>query len=408
MLKNSYLIVNANIITPITENYVISNPNIAQLKNYSILIENNKIKKISPYKEIQINKDTTIIDINNKYIVPGFIDCHTHLLFDGKRIEDFIKRIQGQTYQEIALSGGGINYTVNQTINSPILKKLLIERIKKLYENGTTIIEIKNGYAIDIKKEIEHLEIINEVSKLVTPIIIPTFLAHIPPPNFENYLAELKQLIPQIRKLTKYFDIFCDKTAFSVEQTLKIIDTIKDYDFYLRFHTNEFQEDGLIEKIYLNYSTNLKIKSFDHLLVVSENTIEIIKKIGAFAVIMPSTSWFLAKNYSPIDKLIEKEIPICLASDYNAGSSNVMSMLMVANLSAIYLKLKPEQILAYITTNPSLLLNLQAGQIREGYLPIFNVLNTDDWREFCFSLDQSLIKPYNFMTCISKQSSILP
>lgn len=408
MLKNSYLIVNANIITPITENYVISNPNIVQLKNYSILIENNKIKKISPYKEIQINKDTTIIDINNKYIVPGFIDCHTHLLFDGKRIEDFIKRIQGQTYQEIALSGGGINYTVNQTINSPILKKLLIERIKKLYENGTTIIEIKNGYAIDIKKEIEHLEIINEVSKLVTPIIIPTFLAHIPPPNFENYLAELKQLIPQIRKLTKYFDIFCDKTAFSVEQTLKIIDTIKDYDFYLRFHTNEFQEDGLIEKIYLNYSTNLKIKSFDHLLVVSENTIEIIKKIGAFAVIMPSTSWFLAKNYSPIDKLIEKEIPICLASDYNAGSSNVMSMLMVANLSAIYLKLKPEQILAYITTNPSLLLNLQAGQIREGYLPIFNVLNTDDWREFCFSLDQSLIKPYNFMTCISKQSSILP
>lgn len=408
MLKNSYLIVNANIITPITENYVISNPNIVQLKNYSILIENNKIKKISPYKEIQINKDTTIIDINNKYIVPGFIDCHTHLLFDGKRIEDFIKRIQGQTYQEIALSGGGINYTVKQTINSPILKKLLIERIKKLYENGTTIIEIKNGYAIDIKKEIEHLEIINEVSKLVTPIIIPTFLAHIPPPNFENYLAELKQLIPQIRKLTKYFDIFCDKTAFSVEQTLKIIDTIKDYDFYLRFHTNEFQEDGLIEKIYLNYSTNLKIKSFDHLLVVSENTIEIIKKIGAFAVIMPSTSWFLAKNYSPIDKLIEKEIPICLASDYNAGSSNVMSMLMVANLSAIYLKLKPEQILAYITTNPSLLLNLQAGQIREGYLPIFNVLNTDDWREFCFSLDQSLIKPYNFMTCISKQSSILP
>lgn len=408
MLKNSYLIVNANIITPITENYVISNPNIVQLKNYSILIENNKIKKISPYKEIQINKDTTIIDINNKYIVPGFIDCHTHLLFDGKRIEDFIKRIQGQTYQEIALSGGGINYTVKQTINSPILKKLLIERIKKLYENGTTIIEIKNGYAIDIKKEIEHLEIINEVSKLVTPIIIPTFLAHIPPPNFENYLAELKQLIPQIRKLTKYFDIFCDKTAFSVEQTLKIIDTIKDYDFYLRFHTNEFQEDGLIEKIYLNHSTNLKIKSFDHLLVVSENTIEIIKKIGAFAVIMPSTSWFLAKNYSPIDKLIEKEIPICLASDYNAGSSNVMSMLMVANLSAIYLKLKPEQILAYITTNPSLLLNLQAGQIREGYLPIFNVLNTDDWREFCFSLDQSLIKPYNFMTCISKQSSILP
>ena len=391
------LIVNAKILTAISDKPVISNPKIIELKNHSIFIENSKIKKIGFYRELKpyIDNQTNIIDLNNNYILPGFIDCHTHLLFDGKRIEDFIKRQQGKTYQEISKEGGGIKYTIQQTISSNNLEELLIQRIEKFYKNGTTIIEIKNGYALDIYKEIEHLELIKKVSKFVKPLIIPTFLSHIPPSNFEEYLLTLRQNAANIRKLTKFFDIFCDQTAFSVDQTIQIIQILKNYDFDFRFHTNEFSEDGLIEKIYKNFP-DLSIKSFDHLLVLPDETADLIKKLNSFAVIMPATSWFLNKQYSPIEKLIQRSVPICLASDYNAGSSNAMSMIFVSNLAAIYLKLSAENILCYITVNPAFLLGLKAGQIRENYLASFIVLHTDNWKEFCFTLDHNIITPLSF------------
>ncbi|MCX7758741.1 MAG: amidohydrolase family protein [bacterium] len=390
-----YLIVNANIITPITDTPITNNPQLYEYKQYCISLKKGTIEKIGKYQDLRsrINKETKIIDISNHYLCPGFIDCHTHLLFDGKRIPDFLKRQQGKTYQEIAQEGGGIKYTVNQTINSPNLKKLLIQRIKDSINNGTTLIEIKNGYAIEIDKEIEHLKLIKEISKFSPIKIIPTFLAHIPPENFNEYVENLGKKKSEIKSLTEFFDIFCDKTAFSVKQTLKIIEILKDQNFYFRFHTNEFAEDGLIKQLYLNYGNSINIRSFDHLLVLPEETADIIQKLKAFAVIMPPTSWFLGKEYSPVNKLLERDIPICLATDYNAGSSNVISMLMVCNLSSIYLKLQPEKILSYITANPAFLLNVKAGQIREKYMGIFNILKTDNWQEICFSLDKKIIEP---------------
>lgn len=391
----AYLLINANIITPLTEKPISKQTKVFEFKDHCLLIDKNKIKKIGNYREIknEITKDTEIIDINHNYLLPGFVDCHTHPVFDGKRINDFIKRVEGKSYQDIAREGGGIKYTVEKTINSPNLKNLLIQRIQNFYQNGTTIIEAKNGYAIELEKEIEHLKLIKEVSNFVKVQLIPTFLAHIPPENFEEYKKELKAKAKEIRNLTDFFDIFCDKTAFSVKQTLEIVEITKDYKFYYRFHTNEFDDDGLIEELYERYGKKINIVSFDHLLVLKKKTIEAIRKIGAFAVIMPSTSWFLGKNYSPVLEILEQDIPVCLATDYNAGSSNAISLLFVANLASIYLKLKPEYILSFITVNPSFLLNINSGQIREGFLANFNVLKTDDWREFCFSLDNNLIQP---------------
>ncbi|MFN3478571.1 MAG: amidohydrolase family protein, partial [bacterium] len=195
-----------------------------------------------------------------------------------------------------------------------------------------------------------------------------------------------------IREITHFFDIFCDRTAFSVQQTLEIVEILKDYEFNFRFHVNEFQDDGLIEELYRTFP-DIKVKSFDHLLVLSDSTADVIKNFGAFGVIMPSTSWFLSKNYSPVERLLQREIPICLATDYNAGSSNTLSLMFVSNLASIYLKLPPENILSYITINPAFLLNIKAGQIRENFLALFNILKTDNWKEFCFSLDQSIITP---------------
>lgn len=387
------LIVNAIILTPLSDKPVSIKPSILELKDSCALVENSKIKKIGKYKEIKpLAQNSEIIDLNGYYLVPGFIDCHTHLVFGGKRIDDFIKRQQGLTYQEISEQGGGIKYTVEKTLLCSNLKELLTERIEKMYNNGTTVIEIKNGYAIDINKEIEHLSLIKEVSSFVKALIIPTFLSHIPPEDFQEYKFNLNENASFIRKLTDFFDIFCDKTAFSVKQTLEIIKILKNYRFNFRFHVNEFQDDGLVEELYKMFP-DIKVKSFDHLLVLSDVTADVIKKFGAFGVIMPSTSWFLSKNYSPVEKLLKREIPVCLATDYNAGSSNALSLMFVSNLAAIYLKLPPENILSYITLNPAFLLNLEAGQIRENFLASFNVLKTDNWREFCFSLDNSLIEP---------------
>ncbi|MEN3014601.1 MAG: hypothetical protein ABDH21_00850 [bacterium] len=394
-MHSSYLIVNAKILTALSDRPVVSEPQIFCLENKCVFVQNGIIKQIGNYSELKqnVSSNTRIIDLKNRFLLPGFIDCHTHPLFDGKRINDFIARIEGKSYQEIALSGGGIKYTVQNTINSPHLKQLLVYRLNQIYQSGSVIIEAKNGYAIEIEKEIEHLKLIIDVSKFVKPIIIPTFLAHIPPDDFDEYLNKIKMYAPEIRKLTKYFDIFCDKTAFSVDQTIQIVRSLTSYHFAFRFHTNEFQDDRLVEGLYDMFGNSIEVKSFDHLLVLSDFTIKFMRLMKSFGVIMPGTSWFLGKNYSLARKLIENHIPICLATDFNAGSSNVYSMLMVCNLACIYLKLKPEEVLCYITTNPAFMLDIKAGQIRQDFLALFNILDTSDWREFCFCLDHNLISP---------------
>ena len=396
---NGYnLIVNGNIITYISDKPIIKNleNSLIKLKNSSILFNNNEIIEIGSYKEIKskydLNKLDNIIDVNNSWVFPGLIDCHTHLLFSGSRVEEFILRQKGYSYQDIAKAGGGIKYTVNKTINENYtnLKKILLNRIKLFKESNTKIIEIKNGYAIDIEKEIDHLNLIVEVSKDLDIIIVPTFLAHIPSCDFENYLKKLESNVEKIRKLTQFFDIFIDKTAFSIEQTLKILEILKDYNFKFRFHVNEFEDDGFINKS-AELIKDYDIISFDHLLVLTKENIESLKKMNevkdVFGVIMPSTSWFLNKNYANAKLLQDNGIPICLATDYNAGSSNVFSLQFVANLAAIYLKLDIHDILAYLTINPAFLLKLRAGQIRKGFLPIFSFINLKDYREFFFSLN---------------------
>jgi len=220
-------------------------------------------------------------------------------------------------------------------------------------------------------------------------VIVPTFLAHIPPSDFENYLKQLESNAKKIRELTQFFDIFIDKTAFTIEQTLKILKILEHYNFKFRFHVNEFEDDGFINKA-VELIKDYDIISFDHLLVLTKENIESLKKMNevkdVFGVIMPSTSWFLGKNYANAKLLQDNGIPICLATDYNAGSSNVFSLQFVANLAAIYLKLDIHDILAYLTINPAFLLNLRAGQIRKGFLPIFSFINLKDYREFFFSL----------------------
>ena len=396
-MKGYNLVVNANIITYISDKPIIKNSedSLIKLKNSSILFNNNEIIDIGSYKEIKskydLNKVDNIIDVNNIWVFPSLIDCHTHLLFAGSRVEEFILRQKGYSYQDIAKAGGGIKYTVNKTINENYnsLKKILIDKIRLFKESNTKVIEIKNGYAIDIEKEIEHLELIVDVSKYVDMVIVPTFLAHIPPSDFENYLKQLESNAKKIRELTQFFDIFIDKTAFTIEQTLKILKILEHYNFKFRFHVNEFEDDGFINKA-VELIKDYDIISFDHLLVLTKENIESLKKMNevkdVFGVIMPSTSWFLGKNYANAKLLQDSGIPICLATDYNAGSSNVFSLQFVANLAAIYLKLDIHDILAYLTINPAFLLNLRAGQIRKGFLPIFSFINLKDYREFFFSL----------------------
>jgi len=396
-MKGYNLVVNANIITYISDKPIIKNSedSLIKLKNSCILFNNNEIIDIGSYREIKskydLNKVDNIVDVNNRWVFPGFVDCHTHLLFAGSRVDEFILRQKGYSYQDIAKAGGGIKYTVNKTINENYnsLKKILIDKIRLFKESNTKIIEIKNGYAIDIQKEIEHLELIIDVSKYVDIVIVPTFLAHIPPSDFENYLKQLESNAKKIRELTQFFDIFIDKTAFTIEQTLKILKILEHYNFKFRFHVNEFEDDDFINKA-VELIKDYDIISFDHLLVLTKENIESLKKMNevkdVFGVIMPATSWFLNKNYANAKLLQDNGIPICLATDYNAGSSNVFSLQFVANLAAIYLKLDIHDILAYLTINPAFLLNLRAGQIRKGFLPIFSFINLKDYREFFFSL----------------------
>src|SRR4030065_2145407 len=233
---------------------------IGVLTEHAIVVENDTIKDLIPNSSIKNTSKYDIIDLQDKVILPGLVECHTLSAFAGSRANEFKLKLQGNSYEQIAKSGGGIISTLSAVRNSSLneLVKLLIPRVKYFISQGITTLEIKSGYGLDLENEIKLLEAINKLRSMFTIDIIQTFLGtHTYHPEFkENHKGYLdlitQKMLPQIaeKKLAKFCDAFCERTAFSAEEVNVIFTKAKELGFHLRLHTEQFHSIGGFEVVF--------------------------------------------------------------------------------------------------------------------------------------------------------------
>ena len=320
---------------------------IKEYNNVNLLVENGLIIEISD-KEHGADKT---IDCTYKSVLPGFIDCHTHPVFWKTREDEFIMRVQGKSYEEIAKAGGGIRNSVRHFRNASKedIKSISKERIKKFFEYGTTTIEAKSGYGLSTKDEVKSLEIIDELNNEQALEMIPTFLgAHEIPDEYQENRREFikivnDEMIPLVakNKLAKFCDVFCEKGVFTVDESREILNTGKKYGLVPKLHADELNSFGGAE-----LGAELKAISADHLVKISQEGIKKMAVAKVIAVLLPGTTFFLGKDeYAPARQMLATGCNVAIATDYNPGSSTTQNMQLMWTIAALKLKMLPNELL---------------------------------------------------------------
>ncbi len=372
----------------------------------SIRIDGGRIIKLDTnFKLNRTDKKEEIIDAKNKIVIPAFVECHTHTIFGGDRIDDFENRSKGLSYLDILRAGGGINHTVRCTRASKDNELLHsgIERIDRFISNGITTLEIKSGYGLNTEEEIRLLRLINQIRKRSKIDIIPTFLgAHTFPLEYKDNKEEyvniiIHKMLPIIKKerLSNFCDIFCEEGAFSIEQTEKIFNAAKRLGFRLKIHADQLTNSGASM-----LAARYRCISADHLDRTDEKSIIALKKAGTIAVLLPYATLFTGhKEYAPARQMIDNGLRVAISTDFNPGSSFTFNILFCAMLGITQMKMSIDEALMAITINPAFALGLQnrKGTIEEGKDADLIILNTDDYREIFYYPDTALIN-----TVISK------
>jgi imidazolonepropionase len=359
---------------------------LAILENGAVIIREGKIDWVgSSANTPSLPLDTQIIDASGKIVLPGLVDSHTHLIFAGTREDEFELRLQGTGYQEISAKGGGINATVRRVraTSKEQLKQLAQRRLDRMLAQGITTVEVKSGYGLSFEDEIKCLEVIAELNQEHPCDLVPTFLgAHDVPPEYhhnrEKYLELVaKQMLPEVagRGLAEFCDVFCEQGVFSVAESERILQTASDHDLKLKIHADEFSPLGGGE-----LAGRLKATSADHLLHITDKGTEALREAGTIATLLPGTAFFLSLPYAPARRLIERGLPVALATDCNPGSCMTENLPLMGTIACTQMKMLPAETVTALTLNAAAALNrshcigsLEAG--KQGDLVIFDLPN---------------------------------
>ncbi|RJQ61728.1 MAG: imidazolonepropionase [Stygiobacter sp.] len=372
---------------------------IAPLSDHSILVEDDIIKDFIPNSNSSKTEVEKIIDAQSCIILPGLVECHTHAAYAGSRANEFLMRLKGATYEEIAKSGGGITSTMKAVRNSSFeeLVKLLKPRIDHFISQGVTTLEIKSGYGLSFYDEIKLLQVINHFRVHSSIDIVPTFLgAHTYPPEYKNdhgqYLKLIiEELLPYIikNKLADHVDAFCEKTAFSSEDVDLIFTKAKKLGYKLRLHTEQFNVVGG-----LDVALKHKALSVDHLEVIADDDIPKLAKSNTAAVLLPGVSFFLNCPFAPARKLIENNAIVALATDYNPGSSHIPNLQLIMQLAALNYKMSSEEIISAATINSAYAMGVQEniGSLEIGKQADFAIFEAKDISEIIYNIGINLNK----------------
>jgi len=333
-------------------------------------------------------KRITEIDCSGKVVIPGFVDSHTHPVFVSLRLVDFEKRIEGASYEQIAAAGGGIRSSLEGVRNAAkaALKTKVLTVLHDMAAHGTTTVEAKSGYGLTLESELKSLEAIREAARSWPGTVISTLLgAHVVPREFQgrsqNYVDIVcMEMIPQAarRRLAQFVDVFCDKGAFTAEETAQIFDSARKHGLNVRAHICQLSETRL--EPFLRFEP----ASFDHMDHVNDADMVALAKSDTVATLVPGANYFLGlKDYPNARKLIDSGVPVALATDYNPGTSPTISMPMAMSLACTHMKMSPAEAIAAATINGAWALRLaeRKGTIESGKDADFAVFNVKDYRE---------------------------
>jgi imidazolonepropionase len=341
--------------------------NLPIIENAFLLIEDGIIAEYGAMYELELklpNLPKNIIDVAGQFVLPAWCDSHTHIVFAKSREEEFVDKIKGATYAEIAAKGGGILNSANKLIaaSEDELFNGAWARLEEISKLGTGAVEIKSGYGLSVEGELKMLRVIKRLKEKSSISIKSTFLgAHTYPAlykeNHKGYIdVIINEMLPLIaaEKLADYIDVFCETGFFSPEEMETICKAGMQYGLKPKLHVNQLNSIGGIKA-----AINLNAVSVDHLETMTDNDVEQLSKSNVIGSLLPTAAFFLRMQYQPARKLIDSDCAIALATDYNPGSSPGGNMNFVVALSCIQMKMLPEEAINAATVNGAYAMELE-------------------------------------------------
>ena len=342
------------------------------IENAYLLIEDDKIADFGTMDTLSENADLTI-DAKQRFVLPSFCDSHTHLVYAGSREIEYIDKIRGLSYEEIAKRGGGILNSAKrlQEASEDELFEDAMQRLEEIISYGTGAVEIKSGYGLTTEAELKMLRVIRRLKEASPLTIKANFLgAHGVPLEYRGRQGDfvnlvIDEMIPQVAKenLAEFIDVFCDTGFFTVEETARMLEAGTKHGLVPKIHANEIYYSGGIE-VGVKYGA----LSVDHLECVGEKEIATLKTSKTMPTILPGAAFFLNMPYSPARKMIEAGLPVAMASDFNPGSSPSGNMQMVLTFACVNYRLTPQEAINATTINSAYAMGISRthGSIAKG------------------------------------------
>ncbi len=344
-----------------------------RINNAWLLIEDGKIADMGKMQDLPDIKDAEKMDLTGRYVLPTWVDSHTHLVYASDREDEFIDRLKGKSYQEIAAKGGGILNSAKkvQQADEDDLYNSARRRLIDLIKLGTGAMEIKSGYGLTTDAELKMLRVIRRLKEEFPIPIKATFMgAHAVPAEYKDdkdaYLdLVVQEMLPKVaeEQLADFVDIFCEKGFFDLADTEKVLLAAEKYRLRSKIHVNQFNSFGGVQ-----LATEHQALSVDHLEELSKNDIEALKNGRTLPVALPGCSFFLGIPYTPARRLIDNDLPLVLASDMNPGSAPSGNMNLVNALACIKMKMLPDEVINASTINAAHAMEVddQVGSIAKG------------------------------------------
>jgi imidazolonepropionase len=360
----------------------------------ALAVEDGRIAWVGPVGELPSRSARSIHDLDGRWVTPGLVDCHTHLVYGGDRAHEFELRLNGASYEEIARAGGGIRSTVTATraASEASLLAGAAERLKPLLAEGVTSIEIKSGYGLERDAEIKQLKVARALGERFPVTVRTTFLAaHALPPEYDgradDYIdAVASKMLPAAHAagLVDAVDAFCERIGFTAAQTERLFRAATSFGLPVKIHAEQLSDQkGAV------LGTRYGALSADHLEYLGEDGVQAMAKTGTVAVLLPGAYYFLRETkLPPVEALRKAKVPIALATDSNPGSSPVTSLLLMLNMGATLFRLTPEETLAGVTRNAAKALGLggSTGTLQAGKRADFAIWDIDRPAELTYRI----------------------
>lgn len=348
---------------------------VASVKDAFLFIEDGLIQDFGPMDKLPEydQKNVISIDATNRMVLPAFCDSHTHLVFPKTREVEYVDKINGLSYEEIARRGGGILNSAKamKETSEEKLYQDAMKRLEEIADYGTGAVEIKTGYGLDTEQELKMLRVIHRLKENSPLTIKSNFLgAHAVPAEYKKNQKDyvdivVNEMLPAVakEKLADFVDVFCDKGFFTVESTERILEAAAKYDLTPKIHANELDYSGGIQ-------TGVKYKalSVDHLEFTGKEEMEALKGSGTMPTVLPGAAFFLNLKYAPAREMIDFGLPVAMASDFNPGSSPSGNMQLILSMASILYRLTPQEGLNATTLNSAYAMGVQdkLGSVARG------------------------------------------